>query len=542
MEYKDYIDDVKKLIKNMSEQEKTDWIYNYARTCNKSNWHDLLKSLTSKTNEDVQFNQDEFDQFIDEVENQELWIESREEEYYDESVHDYNSNTVYLTNCKLLIALNNYISTAIKLIENEDYLIGFEILDKLSQLMVVTNNEYGYVEELSLNDLYDRNLIWVVKYVYYQNFLYAAFNINKSIEEIYLIFKQYGKQDLVFSDLLAFGSQELKFDHQFYQNWIDFLENEPGDLAANLIKDACYLDGGIDKLTTTVTKIGEIHPLLYQETINLYLKKNDIDQAVKIGLQAITKIPEQFIARANIAKTLIPYYSDKAFLYEVAFLSNPTVFNCLRLYSEKCDFDYIKETFKQINYQDDNVIFSSQAEEYAINCLNNYQRQIINYLLNDFDIIEKLDEIESLDIKEIFMFLSIMLLKDHNLNFVADKNIIEELENYFDISDFDKNNFEKYLKLWKQSININKIQKEKLINWLTKSIIIDNMYKENYVNKDKKLASLIVGLAEVLYSNQEIENIETYIQEYLTKYSCSAKLKSELMLASQQIIDLNNNY
>ena len=38
MEYKDYIDDVKKLIKNMSEQEKTDWIYNYARTCNKSNW------------------------------------------------------------------------------------------------------------------------------------------------------------------------------------------------------------------------------------------------------------------------------------------------------------------------------------------------------------------------------------------------------------------------------------------------------------------------------------------------------------------------
>lgn len=542
MEYKDYIDDVKKLIKNMSEQEKTDWIYNYARTCNKSNWHDLLKSLTSKTIEDVQFNQDEFDQFIDEVENQELWIESREEEYYDESVHDYNSNTVYLTNCKLLIALNNYISTAIKLIENEDYLIGFEILDKLSQLIVVTNNEYGYVEELSLNDLYDRNLIRVVKYVYYQNFLYAAFNINKSIEELYLIFKQYGKQDLVFSDLLAFGSQELKFDHQFYQNWIDFLENEPGDLAANLIKDACYLDGGTDKLTTTVTKIGEIHPLLYQETINLYLKKNDIDQAVKIGLQAITKIPEQFIARANIAKTLIPYYSDKAFLYEVAFLSNPTVFNCLRLYSEKCDFDYIKETFKQINYQDDNVIFSSQAEEYAINCLNNYQRQIINYLLNDFDIIEKLDEIESLDIKEIFMFLSIMLLKDHNLNFVADKNIIEELENYFDISDFDKNNFEKYLKLWKQSININEIQKEKLINWLTKSIIIDNMYKENYVNKDKKLASLIVGLAEVLYSNQEIENIETYIQEYLTKYSCSAKLKSELMLASQQIIDLNNNY
>ena len=382
MEYKDYIDDVKKLIKNMSEQEKTDWIYNYARTCNKSNWHDLLKSLTSKTIEDVQFNQDEFDQFIDEVENQELWIESREEEYYDESVHDYNSNTVYLTNCKLLIALNNYISTAIKLIENEDYLIGFEILDKLSQLIVVTNNEYGYVEELSLNDLYDRNLIRVVKYVYYQNFLYVAFNINKSIEEIYLIFKQYGKQDLVFSDLLAFGSQELKFDHQFYQNWIDFLENEPGDLAANLIKDACYLDGGIDKLTTTVTKIGEIHPLLYQETINLYLKKNDIDQAVKIGLQAITKIPEQFIARANIAKTLIPYYSDKAFLYEVTFLSNPTVFNCLRLYSEKCDFDYIKETFKQINYQDDNVIFSSQAEEYAINCLNNYQRQIINYLLN----------------------------------------------------------------------------------------------------------------------------------------------------------------
>lgn len=542
MEYKDYIDDVKKLIKNMSEQEKTDWIYNYARTCNKSNWHDLLKSLTSKTIEDVQFNQDEFDQFIDEVENQELWIESREEEYYDDSVHDYNSNAVYLTNCKLLIALNNYISTAIKLIENEDYLIGFEILDKLSQLMVVTNNEYGYVEELSLNDLYDRNLIRVVKYVYYQNFLYAAFNINKSIEEIYLIFKQYGKQDLVFSDLLAFGSQELKFDHQFYQNWIDFLENEPGDLAAILIKDACYLDGGIDKLTTTVTKIGEIHPLLYQETINLYLKKNDIDQAVKIGLQAIAKIPEQFIARANIAKTLIPYYSDKAFLYEVTFLSNPTVFNCLRLYSEKCDFDYIKETFKQINYQDDNVIFSSQAEEYAINCLNNYQRQIINYLLNDFDIIEKLDEIESLDIKEIFMFLSIMLLKDHNLNFVADKNIIEELENYFDISDFDKNNFEKYLKLWKQSININEIQKEKLINWLTKSIIINNMYKENYVNKDKKLASLIVGLAEVLYSNQEIENIETYIQEYLTKYSCSAKLKSELMLASQQIIDLNNNY
>ena len=163
MEYKDYIDDVKKLIKNMSEQEKTDWIYNYARTCNKSNWHDLLKSLTSKTIEDVQFNQDEFDQFIDEVENQELWIESREEEYYDESVHDYNSNTVYLTNCKLLIALNNYISTAIKLIENEDYLIGFEILDKLSQLMVVTNNEYGYVDTRSRVDLYDRNLIRVVK-------------------------------------------------------------------------------------------------------------------------------------------------------------------------------------------------------------------------------------------------------------------------------------------------------------------------------------------------------------------------------------------
>lgn len=542
MEYKDYIDEVKKLIENMSEQEKTNWIYNFARTCNKSNWQDLLKSLTLKTIEHIQFNQDEFDEFIDEVKNQELWIESREEEYYDESIHDYNSKTVYLTNCKLLIALNDYIITAIRLIENEDYKAGCDILDKISQLIVVTNNEYGYIEELSLKDLYDRNLIKVTKYEYYQNFLYAAFNTNKNIEAIYLIFKQYGKEDLLFSDLLSFGSHELNFDQQFYQMWIDFLENEPGDLAANLIKDACYLAGGLDKLTTIVTKIGEIHPLLYQETINLYLRKDDIDQAVKIGLQAINKIPEHFMVRAKIAETLIPYHNDKVFLYEVAFLSNPTVFNCLRLYSVKCDFDYIKETFKEINYRDDNVTFNCQAEEYAINRLNKYQREIINFLLNDYGIIEKLDEIEALDVKEIFMFLSIMLLKNQNLNFVADKNMMEELENYFNISDFNKNDFEKYFNFWKQSIDISIIQKEKLISWLKKSVTIDNIYKQNHQTGYKKLASLIVGLAEVLYNSQEIENIEKYIQEYFTMYSCQTELKNELILASQPIIDLNNNY
>lgn len=541
MEYKDYINSVISLLDDMDEYDKTVWIYEYARRQNKENRKAFLDSLTPPIKKVINFDENEFHEFIEDVKNQALFIETREEEYYDESIHNVETKTIYLQNCELLTRLNYYINIGIDLIANEDNEIGFDVLDQISQLVITTNNEYGYIEELSLRDLFGRNLIKTSRYNYYLNLLYAAFTLHKSITEIYLIFKQYDHHDILFSDLLAFGKHELNFDHQFYQEWIDFLENEPGNLSAYLIKDACYLDGGIIKLLATIDTIGEIHPLLYQEALSYYLNRNDYQQMVQIGLQALKRIPEQFKIRAKIAASIKPYYDNTCYLNEVIFLSEPTPYNCLKLYNENVDFDYIIETFKQINYQND-ISLVLNDDEYAICHIDDKQRLLLEFLLGNIEkAIQLYDESRGYPhLRDTVILLVLMLLKSDDYKYVANRDIMNDTKKLLNIPEDKNNSFQMYFKLWKQSLVISPIQKEKLLNWIIKVVttIVERKLENNALETYKQLADIIVILAQILAENNIIDDEQSYIKKYLQEYNHKYTFKERLINASKIITQI----
>ncbi|OUQ14739.1 hypothetical protein B5E87_01215 [Massilimicrobiota sp. An142] len=534
MEYKDYMNQIQQRLNTMSEEEKNQWIYQYARVLDKSQRQKMLESLNFEHSQIINFHEKDFQQFIKDVSDGELTIPATEEDDY---YYGYDSEyiTYYTKECDLLNQLNDYIQDAFLYINNCQYQQGFNILQKLQDLEYEAVYDYGDIYELSFAELFENNLMDVSLEQYSLYYLYAAFQLHRNISEMYSYFNQ-SKVEYVLSDLMAFGPEEITLSDDEYDRWISFLENTPGDYAAKLLRDICFLYGDINQLTKMTFEIGAKHPSLYLDVIDYDLSLHQLEHAKTIASQAFKQLDEGLTIRSKIAEKLIPYFQDDIELYKISFLFNPQINHCLQLYTLDCDIAFIKTEFQKKNYA---IRFEFATLEQEKASLSSDQKEILLFFLGDYEnILEKAEKDQnnlgwSSNLKGILIPLLLMYLKPEKMHFVADDAVMDDLRRSLKVSGED---FYQLFHIWKEKYMITDEFKKKCIQWLKDEIeqraevIVGGTHRHSYY----EVAKEIVVLSEILYLNKNITSMETFVKDYIKRYSRKHAFKAEMLKYAKQ--------
>lgn len=534
MEYKDYMNQIQQRLNTMSAEEKNQWIYQYARVLDKSQRQKMLESLNFEHSQIINFHEKDFQQFIKDVSDGELTIPATEEDDY---YYGYDSEyiTYYTKECDLLNQLNDYIQDAFLYINNCQYQQGFNILQKLQDLEYETVYDYGDIYELSFAELFENNLMDVSLEQYSLYYLYAAFQLHRNISEMYSYFNQ-SKVEYVLSDLMAFGPEEITLSDDEYDRWISFLENTPGDYAAKLLRDICFLYGDINQLTKMTFEIGAKHPSLYLDVIDYDLSLHQLEHAKTIASQAFKQLDEGLTIRSKIAETLIPYCPDDIELYKISFLSNPQINHCLQLYTLDCDISSIKTEFQKKNYA---IRFEFATLEQEKASLSSDQKEILLFFLGDYEnILEKAEKDQdnlgwSSNLKGILIPLLLMYLKPEKMHFVADDAVMDDLKRSLKVRGED---FYQLFHIWKEKYMMTDEFKKKCIQWLKDEIeqraevIVGGTHRHSYY----QVAKEIVVLSEILYLNKNITSMETFVKDYIKRYSRKHAFKAEMLKYAKQ--------
>ena len=137
--------------------------------------------------------------------------------------------------------------------------------------------------------------------------------------------------------MLRIGKKELQDFPDFLDSWIHFLEEKKGDLPYRLLSEAIRCGYGEDKILEVARRGYAVHPALYLEALTRYEKRNDYEQVISIGREAMENIDRNNVIRSQIAlKTAdAAHKSDQKQLEEEcvreAFISDTTPTNYLRL-------------------------------------------------------------------------------------------------------------------------------------------------------------------------------------------------------------------
>lgn len=174
MQFNEYIKLVKNNLDVMSKDEMYQKIYNYARTLNKSKRSIFLKSLNSSNIEKIAFDKDKFDYFINQINNQKVYLKTDVQGEFNDKYHDWDNIIVYEKSPMLLGKLDSYIAAAIEMVSMKQYTQAFYILDQIAHLEVLTLNNYYGNQEIDIIELFDNKLLQLDKYNYYRNYLYCA--------------------------------------------------------------------------------------------------------------------------------------------------------------------------------------------------------------------------------------------------------------------------------------------------------------------------------------------------------------------------------
>mgnify|MGYP000897568207 CR=1 FL=1 len=111
-----------------------------------------------------------------------------------------------------------------------------------------------------------------------------------------------------------------------------------GDRAGELLLEACLFQGGIRCLCVKTKTVYIQHPFLFKHACEYLLKENKDSECEKLGLDAISVLPDNLIIRVDIADLTARASINLKHLevaykcWEIAFFSDSTLNNYLRLF------------------------------------------------------------------------------------------------------------------------------------------------------------------------------------------------------------------
>ncbi|KAJ50003.1 hypothetical protein BD780_000822 [Clostridium tetanomorphum] len=547
MNYNEFIKAVDKKLATMDEREKEKWIHNLARTIQENERCKFLNSLNGENNcGEIIYDIKEIQEWCEKIQNGDIYFECSYCEVYGENYWRDYSYEYYDT-----YEIGKKLTFAFQVAEDLLYQKKYEKASVLYNLLIdmvfqAYDSDSEEIMELGIEELVDENLVSLNLKKIVLNLLYAKYqtsNGEERVQAIYSYIKLNISRDIKLEEFFTIGTEELVGIGVFLEEWIAFLKCEDGDLAGNLLFEACMLQGDIEMLCDTAREMVQKHPVLYLRACEYLIDERKDTECEKIGLEAISLLNEELNIRGKVADLTAKAAKELGHTevvwkcYKAAFHSESTLNHYLRLFEAE-NYENITDinTMKlRILPEKSFIDFNNINNQMKINNISLEHKKILRFFNGEFDYIYeecKKDKTYlgwSNNSKGIFVPLFILYLgQSHSLSKAGEK-LIEGLKCRLNYSnDDDKNLVERFF-IWKDKIKITSEQYEKYITWLHSEVdkrtdaVVGGGFRGSYY----KAAVLISALGETMESHGNIGTKINIIENYKKIYSKKRAFKAE---------------
>ena len=325
--------------------------------------------------------------------------------------------------------------------------------------------------------------------------------------------------------------------------WITFLKNIDGDMAGNLLLEACMYQGGIDLLCEVATEQSLRHPILYKYACEYLLSENEWTKCEELGMRAIDVLPEHLIIRGEIADLTakaaehLKHFDIIRECYEAAFYSKSILNNYLRLFELP---NYQKTTDRAAKYakalpEESMCRLYHNNKQMMANSLSKEHKNIIRFFNGEFDYIYEYCKNDKTTLgwstspKGTFIPLFILLLDKDNKITKAGQQLLNRIIYRLGFIEDDGENLSEQFLNWKIKVVLTNVEYEKYIIWLKEEVdkrtnaVVGGGYRKSYY----KAATLITALGETLESNGELNGRVVIIEHYKKAHSRKRAFKAE---------------
>ncbi len=550
MNYNEFMKAVEEKLSNMSEEERTKWIYNKARTAKENQRNEILNSLDKKSDNDPTiYEKHKIEQWCEKIEEGEIYFECSGYEVYGESYWDSDYEYDYYDPFGIIDELYKAFQVAEDLMHQREYKESQKLNNRLLNMpYFVSDRDTGDWNELDFEEVVDKILTNFNYKNIILNLLYATYQIKKGRDRAESLYRYliWGKnKDIKIEDIFSIGPEELEGIDSFMEEWILFLIETDGDRAAKLLLEAC-LYKGIDYLCEIARIKYRKHPVLFKYACEDLLKQNKNIECEKLGLEAIKVVPENLIIRAEIADLTakaainLNHYDIANKCYEASFNSKSSLNNYFRLFEITNYEDITNKAAKHVEMLPEDSIhnFNNINKQMIINSISREHKDIIRFFNGEFDYIYdkyKNDDYVlgwSSGFKGIAVPLFIMLLNKDKKPTKAIEKLVKGIVNRLGFIGEDTQDFPKLFLNWREKYTLTEGQYEKYILWLKNEIdkrteeVVGGGHRNSYY----KAAVLVAALGEILESNGMINGRTIMIEHYRKAHSRKRAFKEELEL------------
>lgn len=449
-----------------------------------------------------------------------------------------------------------------KCIDIEAYKEAKELGTRLFDLEIWTYGEFGdnnvSINDLVCNDSININMKKLALDVIYA--IYNTVNIEDKLEYIYDIICKSEVSDLCIENLMQHGEDELKEFEGFLVKWTEYLGNITGELAYRLFSEAIELRNDVDSAFNYAKKYVSTHPRLFVNLLN-NPSINDYKKYIEIGTEGIKLIDKKYKIRSEVALKTAEYalcINNKKFAdecYISAFESNTNAVNYLRVLLNSADNMDKKQQIQnilnaKIKGNACNVVTSVNSE-LSENILSKNMYYVLKFLDGQFmEVVSNGMRVKealgwsSTFVKQGISLFTLYLYDGESLG----KGIIQMIENTRIAFGFDKKTYIKGLnkqitqddnglfyecfKFWKNTVYLEKADKEKIVKKIEELIEkrVDGIMETNRRNYYGECALFIAALGEVKESMGQAGAKQKYMEYYRQKYSRRSAFKSELQV------------
>jgi hypothetical protein len=414
------------------------------------------------------------------------------------------------------------------------------------------DNEAGEQQELELKGLLDEKLVSLDLKKIALNLMYAKYQAAEGGERVVEIFRYFSWdmcKGIKVEDFFIVGPEELEEVDVFMEEWISFLKNTEGDMAGDLLSDACIYQGGVGRLCETAREVSVKHPVLYEYACQQLLNEKKEIECEKLGLESIGILPQMLVIRGKIADLTAKAAKQLGHAeiikecYEAAFYSESTLNHYLRLFEL---MDYKEITERAAMYAnalpENSAREGSNQKQLLTNYLSKQNKKVIRFFNGEFEYIVEdciKDRTElgwSSQFKGIAIPLFILLLNSNRKLTKAGQRLIDGIEYRLGYKEDDIKNFTDRFFTWKEKVTLTNEQYEKYTKWLEKEVdrrteaVVGGGHRKSYY----KAAVLIAALGEALESNGKLHGRMALIEYYKKMYSRKSAFRAEFEMLNEK--------
>jgi hypothetical protein len=375
-------------------------------------------------------------------------------------------------------------------------------------------------------------------------------------EEMKDCWEKYGK--ITFKNIMEALDSLLPDLDVFFAEWIEFLKDQSLMYNSELLREAVVLMGGVPAISEFARQYAEQYPRAYLDWIAAIEKDGKIDSVIQVAREGLSKVPRDYIVRAEIADTIsrigVKLNDNKLKLegYRESFYSSPSIKYLLDLYVtsiECCCFEEIREEAERriMELQGRGRIPVNDYSSREQNTSFLSENVMVNTLLLGGRY-EKVFEMSkdngplgwssSNNPKPVFTTFMMVLLSKEGID---SKVLYKQWEDVIGYIEYGMSGeyIEKYRKVIaftiKQYIKLDQEQSDFYLKWCKDEIgrrvdaIVSNQHRGSY----HKAAGLLAAMAEVLVNREEKQEGMDFIEKYRNKYPKHNAFKSEVTQALQ---------